>query len=118
MFKTSFFAALGGLAAFAATAGSAQAQCGNCSYETVVVKHCEHFTPHHVVRRVVTEQIVPVVTYRKVRRVRYVRHTWYTRHVTWRAVPDGYDAYGYALGMRPYHNWRNLDGSYGLVYGR
>jgi hypothetical protein len=116
--KTSMLAGLAALFA----AGAAQAQCVSCSYETyyqpVTVRHCEQLVPLAVVQPVITEQVVPVVSFHRVRRVHFVHRTTYVRHV--RAEPvyhfSGYDArgYGYGFSARP----TTYDLSYGLLSGR
>jgi hypothetical protein len=103
---------LGAALALAATSGAALA-CENCSYHTyyrpVVVRHCAHIAPHHVLRpRVYTSVVVPVVSYEVAQQTRLVPETYYyTRYNTVEWVPPGYVA-----GARHYESYR--DSSYGL----
>jgi hypothetical protein len=126
-----FLRVLGGAAAFLAAGGSAQAQCLSCGYETVyrpvVVRQCRPLAsqgvvpqvvvPHVVVQPVVTTRIVPVVTYRAVRRVHYVRRVVYSPALV---DVEGYDRFGWGYGPgvghpREFFAGYPLDPSYGLI---
>jgi hypothetical protein len=114
--KSSVLAALGGFAILAATGAAAQAQCANCSYQTyykpVVVKHCRHVVPHTVMRPVVTQQVVPVVSYQTVQRTHYVPQTYYSTYYTTQRVHGGY---GYGYGGQNYYSGQPVGYRSGLI---
>lgn len=124
MVKTALLGAFLGLAAFAA-AGSAQAQCVTCCETSCCDTSCRPARPHHArliphraLRPVVTTRLVPVVTYRAVRRVHYVPLTYYTRRPYHAHVRhcSGYAGLGdYSYGD---HHHLRLDSSYGLALGQ
>ncbi|PPQ39308.1 hypothetical protein SAMN06265338_103149 [Rhodoblastus acidophilus] len=119
MIKTALLAAVIGLAALAG-AGPAQAQCVTCCETTCrPAPHHVRLVPHHALRPVVTTRLVPVVTYRAVRRVHYVQQTYYTRRTCHRRVHAHHSGYA-TLGDYSYgdHRHLRLDASYGLVLGR
>jgi hypothetical protein len=107
--KASVLAALGGLSVLAATGGAAQAQCVPCGYTTyyqpVTVLNCERLVPVQVLQPVVIREVVPVVSYRTVRRTKYVPRTYHARQpaanpslyvdsASTYDVSSGYAAYG------------------------